>query len=109
MRKLDHYGISILRTVASFSILMIVTLWLGKQVNTKLNYYNFALSITVGSFVANMGFDYNLYFFSMLAAFLSLVGVYYIIAFLSSASVGNISLNPKGSLTISSFSPDSNI
>ena len=86
MRKLDHYGISILRTVASFLILMIVTLWLGKQVNTKLNYYNFALSITVGSFVANMGFDYNLHFFSMLAAFLSLVCVYYIIAFLSSRS-----------------------
>ena len=76
MRKLDHYGISILRTVASFLILMIVTLWLGKQVNTKLNYYNFALSITVGSFVANMGFDYNLHFFSMLAAFLSLVCVF---------------------------------
>jgi uncharacterized membrane protein YcaP (DUF421 family) len=86
MRKLDHYGISILRTVASFSILMIVTLWLGKQVNTKLNYYNFALSITIGSFVANMGFDYTLHFFSMLAAFLSLVCVYYIIAFLSSHS-----------------------
>jgi uncharacterized membrane protein YcaP (DUF421 family) len=33
-----------------------------------------------------MSFDYNLHFFSMLAAFLSLVCVYYIIAFLSSHS-----------------------
>jgi uncharacterized membrane protein YcaP (DUF421 family) len=65
---------------------MIVTLWLGKQVNANRNYYNFALSITIGSFIANMGFDYKLHFFSMLAAFLALICVYYVLSFLSSRS-----------------------
>lgn len=65
---------------------MIVTLWLGKQVNANRNYYNFALSITIGSFIANMGFDYKLHFFSMLAAFLALICIYYILSIFSARS-----------------------
>lgn len=83
---MDHLWISILRTIVSYSILMIVTLWLGKQVNGNRNYYNFALSITIGSFIANMGFDYKLNFFTMLAAFLSLICIYFIFSLLSSRS-----------------------
>ena len=62
---------------------MIVTLWLGRQVNANRNYYNFALSITIGSFIANMGFDYTLHFFSMLAAFLALICIYFIFSLVS--------------------------
>ncbi len=83
---MEHFWITILRTIVSFLILMIVTLWLGKQVNANRNYYNFALSITIGSFIANMGFDYKLHFFSMLAAFLSLICIYFILSLLSSRS-----------------------
>ena len=83
---MDHFWISILRTIVAYLILMIVTLWLGKQVNANRNYYNFALSITIGSFIANMGFDYNLHFIPMLAAFLSLICIYFILSQVSARS-----------------------
>ncbi|WP_428908117.1 DUF421 domain-containing protein [Niallia sp. Krafla_26] len=83
---MDHLWIPIIRTIVSFLILMIVTLWLGKQVNANLNHYNFALAITIGSFIANMGFDYKLNFFPMLTAFLSLICIYFIFSYISSHS-----------------------
>lgn len=74
---------AILRTGISFIILMIVSLWLGKQVNAQNNHYNFALAITIGSFIANMGFDTNLHFIPMLAAFLSLILMYFLSSYIS--------------------------
>lgn len=78
--------ISILRTSVSFFILMAIAVWIGKQVNSKNNYYNFSLALIVGSFIANMGFDTKLPFLSMLAALLSLVLIYFLFAVISSRS-----------------------
>jgi uncharacterized membrane protein YcaP (DUF421 family) len=75
--------LAIFRTVISFIILMVVTYWLGKQVNAHKNYYNFALSISFGSFIANMGFDTNLHFFPLLAAFFTLIVIYFFVCALS--------------------------
>lgn len=73
----------VLRTVASFFILMVVSLWLGKQINSSNNHYNFALSITIGSYIANMGFDVRLHFLSMIFAFLALILIYFFISLIS--------------------------
>ena len=78
---MHHILLSILRTGISFFILMVIALWIGKQVNSKNNYYNFALSMTIGSFIANMGFDINLPFAPMLSALFSLVCIYFILYF----------------------------
>ena len=86
MITLHHILLSILRTGISFFILMIIALWIGKQVNSKNNYYNFALSITIGSFIANMGFDIKLPFIPMLSALFSLVFIYFIFSVISSKS-----------------------
>ena len=67
MNDLEDLFNPIFRTCISFIILLIVTFWLGKQVKSGNNQFNFALYITIGSFVANMGFDTNLKFFPMLA------------------------------------------
>jgi uncharacterized membrane protein YcaP (DUF421 family) len=85
---LDHVLISILRTSVSFFILMFITLWMGKQLNANHNYYNFALSVTIGSFIANMGFDYKLKFIPMLAALLALIFIYFVFSLISSHSRG---------------------
>jgi uncharacterized membrane protein YcaP (DUF421 family) len=77
MNKLDEVMISVFRTGVSFFILMVVSIWVGKQVNSTTNYYNFALSITIGSFIANMGFDIKLNFIPMLSAFLTLIFIYF--------------------------------
>ena len=74
---------SILRTSVSFFILIIVSSWAGKQVKSRNNHYNFALSITMGSFIANMGFDTKLNFIPMLAAFLALIFMYFLFALIS--------------------------
>ncbi|MDR6998890.1 DUF421 domain-containing protein [Neobacillus niacini] len=84
---MEHYvTLSIFRTIVSYFILMVVTYHLGKQVNAHKNHNNFAISITLGSFIANMGFDTNLKFFPMLAAFLTLVILYFIMSAVSSNS-----------------------
>lgn len=86
MVTLHHIWISILRTGVSFFILMIIALWIGKQINSKNNYYNFALSLTIGSFIANIGFDINLPFIPMLSALFTLVCIYFIFSVISSKS-----------------------
>jgi uncharacterized membrane protein YcaP (DUF421 family) len=78
--------ISIVRTVISFFILMIVSLWMGRRVNSKNNHYNFAIAVIIGSFIANMGFDYDLSFFPMLAAFISLIAIYFLLSIISTKS-----------------------
>lgn len=77
---------SILRTVVSYFVLMTVMLWIGKQVNSHTNYYNFALSVTLGAFIANMGFDTNLHFTPMLASFLALILMYFFFSLISAKS-----------------------
>ncbi|OLS39199.1 DUF421 domain-containing protein [Bacillus sp. MRMR6] len=78
--------IPILRTGTSFIILMFVTFFIGKHINSHKNHYSFALSVTIGSFIANMGFDTSIKFKEMLASFLSLVLMYYLFMVVSSRS-----------------------
>jgi len=78
--------IPILRTGVSFMLLILVTLAIGKHINSHKNHYSFALSITIGSFIANMGFDTNLKFKEMLISFLVLVLMFYLFMVLSSRS-----------------------
>ena len=75
--------IAVLRTCFSFLILLTVSIWIGKQVNSHNNHYNFALSVTLGSFIANMGFDTNLKFTPMLASFIALIFMYFISSLIS--------------------------
>ncbi|WP_066066720.1 DUF421 domain-containing protein [Neobacillus soli] len=83
---MENLIITISRTCVSFLILMIVSLWIGKQVNSSNNHYNFALSITIGSFIANMGFDTYLKFVPMLVAFLALITMYFFSSLISTHS-----------------------
>ncbi|MDN3015398.1 DUF421 domain-containing protein [Paenibacillus sp. BSR1-1] len=77
---------AIIRTCISYIVLMVVSLWVGKQVNSHTNYYNFALSITIGSFIGNMGFDTNLHFVPMISSFLTLILIYFFLSFISANS-----------------------
>lgn len=78
--------ITVFRTCVSFLILVIVLLWIGKQVNSHTTSSDFALSITMGSFIANMGFDTKLSFISMTAAFFALIFIYFLFALISTNS-----------------------
>ncbi|KPL60233.1 DUF421 domain-containing protein [Rossellomorea vietnamensis] len=81
---MDGVLIPIGRTVISFLLLVIVTLAIGKHINSHKNHYSFALSITVGSCIANMGFDTELDFSHILISFLVLVLLFYLLLILSS-------------------------
>ena len=78
--------IPVLRTVASFVLLIVITAAIGKHINAHKNHYNFALNITIGSFIANMGFNTNLNYMNMLMAFISMVILFYLFLVLSSKS-----------------------
>ena len=53
---MEEIMISILQTGIAFFLLMIISLCIGKQVKSHNNHYNFALSVTISTFIANMGF-----------------------------------------------------
>jgi uncharacterized membrane protein YcaP (DUF421 family) len=83
MNQVETLIIAVLRTCFSFLILLTVSIWIGKQVNSHNNHYNFALSVTLGSFIANMGFDTNLKFTPMLASFIALISMYLVSSLIS--------------------------
>lgn len=83
---MDGILVSVLRTVTSFILLILVTLMIGRHINAHKTHYNFALNITIGSFIANMGFNTKLDFIGMLMGFLSLVSLFYILLLVSSRS-----------------------
>ena len=76
------------RTGVSFIILVLVTFSIGKHINPHKNHFSFALSVTIGSFIANMGFDTKIDFKEMLSSFLVLVLLFYLFMVLSSRSRG---------------------
>lgn len=76
--------IPIIRTVVSFMLLILVTLVIGKHINSHKNHYSFALSITIGSFIANMGFNTHLHFSEIFVSFLVLVMLFYLLLILTS-------------------------
>ncbi|MFJ8266569.1 DUF421 domain-containing protein [Peribacillus asahii] len=80
MEELLH---PMLRTVISYIILLFVTYLFGKRMNSQLNYHSFAVAITIGSFIANMGFDTNLKFWPILTSFFILTFVFYLSSYLS--------------------------
>ncbi|TMU87190.1 DUF421 domain-containing protein [Bacillus sp. BHET2] len=83
---MDGVLIPIVRTIISFILLIVVTLAIGKHINSHKNHYSFALSITIGSFIANMGFDSKLDFSETLISFIVLVLLFYLLLVLSSKS-----------------------
>jgi uncharacterized membrane protein YcaP (DUF421 family) len=79
--------ISIGRTTIAIVLLLMVAYHFGKQIGTHKNYFTFALSITLGSFTANMGFDLHLKFIPLLLSFFTLILIYFILATISYRSV----------------------
>lgn len=74
---------SVLRTSLSYLLLMVITLIWGKQINSQKNHFNFALAISIGSFIANMSFDLQLHFIPMCFSILTLTAFYLLSSFLS--------------------------
>ncbi|MFC0186779.1 DUF421 domain-containing protein [Fictibacillus aquaticus] len=71
------------RTAVSYLLLLLLTYFIGKQINSNKNYFNFALSITIGSLVANMGFNMRISFWPMLMSFVMLSLLYFLISYVS--------------------------
>jgi uncharacterized membrane protein YcaP (DUF421 family) len=74
---------TVIRTVISFILLMFITFLIGKQVNPHKNYFSFALSIILGSLVANMGFNLSIKFLPFLSSLFALILVYYLVSLIS--------------------------
>ncbi|OCA90777.1 hypothetical protein A8F94_02565 [Bacillus sp. FJAT-27225] len=74
---------SISRTALSFILLLIISYFFGRQINSHRNHFNMAMAITIGSLVANMGFNINLKFVPMIWSFITMVFIYYVAANMS--------------------------
>ncbi|MFI8686988.1 DUF421 domain-containing protein [Rossellomorea sp. NPDC077527] len=83
---MDGILFSIIRTIISFMLLILVTLVIGKHINSHKTHFSFALSITIGSLIANMGFNTHLDFTEILGSFFSLFTLYYILLLMTSHS-----------------------
>ncbi|WP_034762008.1 DUF421 domain-containing protein [Rossellomorea vietnamensis] len=81
---MDGVFIAVGRTVISFLLLVIVTIAIGKHINSHKNHYSFALAITIGSCIANMGFNTRLDFPHIFFSFIVLVALFYLLLILSS-------------------------
>ncbi|WP_099364236.1 DUF421 domain-containing protein [Fredinandcohnia onubensis] len=80
---MEDLFLPIWRTGVSFIILVLVTFSIGKHINPHKNHFSFALSITIGSIIANMGFHTKLPFKEMLSSFLVLILLFYFFMVLS--------------------------
>lgn len=68
---------AIFRSGIAFLLLVMLTYFVGKQINAHKNYLNFALSITLGSLIANMGFDINIKFLPIFCSFVAIGLIYF--------------------------------
>ncbi|WP_409275220.1 DUF421 domain-containing protein [Neobacillus sp. SCS-31] len=80
---MEEFLVPIGRTLTSFVLLVFVTLVIGKHINSHKTHFSFALSVSIGSFIANMGFHTNLKFMDILIAFIALLILYYLCLLLS--------------------------
>jgi len=83
---MDNLLTPIVRTGVSFILLLVVTLMVGKHINAHKNHYSFALSVTIGSFIANMGFHTNIKFRDIFVSFAALIFLFYLLLIFSSRS-----------------------
>ncbi|WP_163099515.1 DUF421 domain-containing protein [Peribacillus alkalitolerans] len=77
---------AVFRSIASYIILILVTYFVGKNINSHKNYYSFAFSVTLGSFIANMGFNINIDFLTFLFSFTTVILMFYVSLLLSTRS-----------------------
>jgi uncharacterized membrane protein YcaP (DUF421 family) len=81
--RMEDIWMTAARTVISFVILLVVTWMIGKHINSHKNHYSFALSVTIGSMIANMAFNIKLDYTYMLISYLTLIALFYLAMVLS--------------------------
>lgn len=74
------------RTFISFIVLLLVTFTVGKHINSHKNHYSFALSVTIGSLIANMAFNLKVKFSYMFISYITLIALFYIAMVLSNGN-----------------------
>lgn len=80
---MPHWIETILRTIAIFILLMVITNLQGKQLSAHTLYYNLALWITLGSIAGNAAFNTNLAFFPMVISVMTICLLAYVFSFVS--------------------------
>lgn len=72
-----------LKAVFSFMLLLTITGLIGKHINSNKNHFSFALSIVIGSIIANMAIDPSVKFKHALIVFVVLVITFYLLLILT--------------------------
>ncbi|OIU68540.1 DUF421 domain-containing protein [Rossellomorea aquimaris] len=78
--------ITAVRSIISFIVLLLVTFTVGKHINSHKNHYSFALSVTIGSLIANMAFNLDIKLTYMFISYITLIAVFYLAMVLSTKS-----------------------
>ena len=73
----------IIRTSASFILLMIVAHILGKQTISQMTYHDFIAAIMIGAITANMAFNIQLKFWNIITSLIVFSFITFLIALLS--------------------------
>jgi uncharacterized membrane protein YcaP (DUF421 family) len=84
--RMNEILITVGRTIISFIVLLLVTYTVGKHINSHKNHYSFALSVTIGSLIANMAFNLNVKFSYMFVSYITLITLFYMAMHLSTGN-----------------------
>lgn len=83
---MDDILITAVRSIISFIVLLLVTFTVGKHINSHKNHYSFALSVTIGSLIANMAFNLDIKLTYMFISYITLIALFYLAMVLSTKS-----------------------
>ncbi|MFC5528824.1 DUF421 domain-containing protein [Cohnella yongneupensis] len=74
---------TIVRTVAAFVILLIISRILGKQTISNMTFHDFVSSITLGGITANLAFNHKVSSWTLILALLVFFGISYLVSVLA--------------------------
>ncbi|MCG7345822.1 DUF421 domain-containing protein [Sporosarcina sp. ACRSL] len=80
---MPEYIVIILRSIASFSLLLIGARILGKQTISQMTLFDFVAAISLGAIAANLAFNIKIKFHHAVIALAIYVAVIYLLAFIS--------------------------
>ncbi|NHN35021.1 DUF421 domain-containing protein [Paenibacillus agricola] len=73
----------LLRTLAAFILIMIITRMLGKQTIFQMTYHDFVAAITLGAITGNLAFNTKLNHWSIVVSLLLFSGIAYLVTIIS--------------------------
>jgi uncharacterized membrane protein YcaP (DUF421 family) len=80
---MEHMFEIIIRSVAAFGIMMVITRILGKPTISQMTYHDFVAAITLGALTANIAFNVKINVWQLLVSLITFSGIAYVLMILA--------------------------